>query len=115
VHNPVGFLVRSTMRVARASAVLVTVSAGLLVVREGAAFAQTAGTTQAQPDAVTFGLLGPVGLAAVALGIVGMTAGVVRQRRKARAAAAEAAPVVAMAEATLADEPTRPALTPRRS
>jgi hypothetical protein len=104
------------MRAARASAVLVTVSAGLLVVREGAAFAQTTGTTtQAQPDAVTFGLLGPVGLAAVALGIVGMTAGVVRQRRKARAAAAEAAPVVAMAEATLADEPTRPALTPRRS
>jgi hypothetical protein len=103
------------LRVARASAVLVTVAAGLLVLGGGAAFAQSAGTTAtAEPDAITFGLLGPVGLAAVALGIVGMTAGVFRQRRKARMTAAETVPAAAMAEATLADEPTRPMLTPRR-
>jgi len=68
-------------------------------------------------------VLGPVGLVAVALGIVGMTLGVLRQRRKARAAevaAPVAAPepeapgaVTAMAEAVLADTdntPTRPFL-----
>jgi hypothetical protein len=111
VHNPVGFLVRTTMRVARASAVLVTVPAGLLVLGSGAAFAQSAGTTvHAEPDAVTFGLLGPVGLVAVALGIVGMTAGVFRQRRKARSAAADTAPLPVRAE----EPTTQPVLTPRR-
>lgn len=113
MHNPVGFLVRTTMRVARASAVLVTVPAGLLVLGSGAAFAQSAGTTtNAQPDVVTFGLLGPVGLVAVALGIVGMTAGVFRQRRKARATAADTAPIPVRAEES--SQPTHPVLTPRR-
>lgn len=48
--------------------------------------ASTAGAqllAQAEPNAMTFGLLGPVGLVAIALGVLGMTAGVVRQRRRA--------------------------------
>lgn len=42
---------------------------------------------QAETNAMTFGLLGPVGLIAVVLGVLGMTAGVMRQRRKTRATA----------------------------
>jgi hypothetical protein len=114
VHNPVGFLVRSTMRVVRTS-VLVVVPAGLLVLGAGAASAQEAAdtTVRAEPSAVTFGLLGPVGLVAVALGIVGMTAGVVRQRRKARAAAIAETPTAPIVTPALVKEPiARPALTP---
>lgn len=118
MHNPVGFLVRSTVRVVRTSATVVAVPSGLLVLGAGVASAQEAQTTtvHAEPAAVTFGLLGPVGLVAVALGIVGMTAGVLRQRRKTRAAVVTAEPgaptVAAMAEAVLVEKPTRPALTP---
>ncbi|HJQ47188.1 MAG TPA: hypothetical protein VJ870_12840 [Amycolatopsis sp.] len=60
-------------------------------------------------DAATessFGLLGPVGLVAVLLGIVGMTLGVLRQRRKAQAVEPPADPP--------AGEGTRPSLTPYR-
>lgn len=42
---------------------------------------------QAEPNAMTFGVLGPVGLVAIALGVVGMTAGVLRQRKRAVAKA----------------------------
>jgi hypothetical protein len=96
---------------------VVVVPAGLLVLGAGAASAQgTDLTVHAEPSAVTFGLLGPVGLVAVALGIVGMTAGVLRQRRKVRAAVvpAEATTpnIVAIADSVLSEEPTRPALTP---
>jgi hypothetical protein len=126
VRNPGQTLLRSTLRGFRVAAVVALVPAGLLLAGGGSAFA--AGTTVAQADAnaESFGVLGPVGLVAVALGIVGMTLGVLRQRRKTRAAAAlaEAAPVVpdvpgpvtAMAEAVLADPdvtPTRPFLAPR--
>jgi len=119
VRNPVSFLVRSTMRVVRTSVLTVAVPAGLLVLGAGVASAQeAAGTTvRAEPSAVTFGLLGPVGLVAVALGIVGMTAGVVRQRRKARAAAiaeTPTAPITTLAETAFASEPARPTLTPQR-
>ncbi|WP_020643355.1 hypothetical protein [Amycolatopsis balhimycina] len=122
---------RSTLRGFRAAAVVALVPAGLLLAAGGSAFADVT-TARADSNAETFGVLGPVGLVAVALGIVGMTLGVLRQRRKTRAAAAlapaapivSAAPVVpevpgpvtAMAEAVLADPdtvPTRPFLTPR--
>lgn len=58
-------------------------------------------------DAMSFGLLGPVGLAAVILGIVGMTFGVVRQRRKSAQAPAESV-------AEVPEDVTRPTLTPYR-
>lgn len=53
---------------------------------------------QAETNAMTFGLLGPVGLVAIVLGVFGMTAGVVRQRRKTRAARQTPEPVVAEQE-----------------
>jgi hypothetical protein len=116
VRNPMVFLVRPTVRVVRASVLLVAVPAGLLVLGAGAGFAQGAESTARAETTATFGLLGPVGLAAVALGIVGMAAGVLRQRRKARTAAFAAEPAVtdvaAMAEAVLVDEPTRMASAP---
>ncbi len=66
-----------------------SVTAGVLVtlpVAAGTASAEAAGrVVQAEPNALTFGLLGPVGMVAVALGVVGMAAGVVRQRRRPRA------------------------------
>ncbi|MBE8521640.1 hypothetical protein ILP97_29825 [Amycolatopsis sp. H6(2020)] len=117
---------RSTLRGSRAAVVVALVPAGLLLAG-GSAFAAVTTTAQADSNVEAFGVLGPVGLVAVALGIVGMTLGVLRQRRKARAATAALAdattvvvelpgPVTAMAEAVLADPdvtPTRPFLTPR--
>ncbi|WP_156960680.1 hypothetical protein [Amycolatopsis taiwanensis] len=47
--------------------------------------AQNAPQTDAEIS--SFGLLGPVGLAAVALGVIGMALGVLRQRRKSQVAA----------------------------
>ncbi len=116
MRNPGHLLMRSTLRALR----VVAPVGGLLVVTAGVASAQT--TTVQAETSDSFGVLGPVGLAAVALGIVGMTLGVLRQRRKVRAAeaAAPVAPepqapgaVTAMAEAVLADTdktPTRPFL-----
>jgi hypothetical protein len=124
---------RSTLRGFRAAVVLALVPAGLLLAGGAGAFAAVTTTTtttttaQADSNVEAFGVLGPVGLVAVALGIVGMTLGVLRQRRKTRAATAALAdattvavelpgPVTAMAEAVLADPdgtPTRPFLTPR--
>nr|WP_235999723.1 hypothetical protein [Qaidamihabitans albus] len=69
--------------------------------------AQPGRSVQAEPNAMTFGLLGPVGLAAVVLGVLGMAAGVARQRRRARAAEPAGAEMAAMAEAVLAEEPAR--------
>ncbi|NIJ14094.1 hypothetical protein FHU38_004438 [Saccharomonospora amisosensis] len=90
MRNPVSEQSRPLARVLRGGAALVAVQAlmaFLLVIGAG-----TASAAQAEPNAMTFGLLGPVGLVAVVLGVLGMAAGVVRQRRKARAQ------VVAMAE-----------------
>ncbi|OXM66875.1 hypothetical protein CF165_19045 [Amycolatopsis vastitatis] len=128
MRNPGQTLLRSTLRGFRAAAVVALVPAGLLLAGGGSAFADVT-TVRADANAESFGVLGPVGLVAVALGIVGMTLGVLRQRRKTRAAAALApavpvipvapevpGPVTAMAEAVLADPdtaPTRPFLTPR--
>lgn len=125
MRNPGQTLLRSTLRGFRAAAVVALVPAGLLLAGGGSAFAD-ATTVRADTNAESFGVLGPVGLVAVALGIVGMTLGVLRQRRKTRAAAALAAAttvavevpgaVTAMAEAVLADPdtaPTRPFLAQR--
>ncbi|MFK0243787.1 hypothetical protein ACIQUM_03750 [Amycolatopsis azurea] len=100
---------RSALPAARVAAVI-AIPVALLVA--GAVPASAAEATSRSEMA--FGLLGPVGLIAVALGIVGMAFGVFRQRRKARAAAATPAPaapaqpatphVAAMAEAVLADD-----------
>ncbi|GAB3708548.1 hypothetical protein GCM10027598_13060 [Amycolatopsis oliviviridis] len=101
---------RSALPAVRAASV-VAIPVALLVA--GAVPASAAESTSRSEMA--FGLLGPVGLIAVALGIVGMAFGVFRQRRKARAAAApapapaapaqSAAPhVAAMAEAVLTDD-----------
>ncbi|WP_245901194.1 hypothetical protein [Prauserella shujinwangii] len=99
-------MTRSFARALRAAAALGLVPVALLL---GAGAAHAEQSVQAEPNAMTFGLLGPVGLAAVVLGVVGMAAGVVRQRRKTReeAAAAERvhADVPALAGAVAADEP----------
>ncbi|WP_328606335.1 hypothetical protein OG943_41430 [Amycolatopsis sp. NBC_00345] len=99
---------RYTLRSAR-TATLVAFPAALLLAGSSVAFADD-GVARAETTSAGFGMLGPVGLVAVALGIVGMMLGVLRQRRKARAAAAPA-PV---AEPRVdSEDPTRP-LTPLR-
>lgn len=62
----------------------------LAILATGSGVANAAEAQIATTDAASFGLLGPVGLAAVVLGIVGMALGVVRQRRKAAQAQSEA-------------------------
>ncbi|WAL65031.1 hypothetical protein ORV05_29580 [Amycolatopsis cynarae] len=93
----------------------------------GTGVAAAAETPKAATEAETMslGVLGPVGLAAVILGVVGMALGVLRQRRKAQADSAdsaaapavpEAAPVAASSE--IADLPgaavETPVFTPHR-
>lgn len=115
MRNPVHLLMRSALPAARAAAVTALPVALLVAVGGSASAADT--TSRAESTNMAFGLLGPVGLIAVALGIVGMAFGVLRQRRKARAATVIPAPapaatpdVPAMAEAVLAEEDalTRP-------
>lgn len=121
MRNPGQLLMRSTLRGFRAAVVVALVPVGLLVAGGGIALADVT-TAQADTNTESFGVLGPVGLVAVALGIVGMTLGVLRQCRKTRSAEAAPAapevpdPVTAMAEAVLGEPdvtPTRPFLTQR--
>ncbi|QFU93819.1 hypothetical protein [Amycolatopsis sp. YIM 10] len=98
MRNSLPGLMRSVTRLA---AVAVTLVTGLLWGTLGMANAAAA---RPEPEAMTFGVLGPVGLVAVVLGVLGMAAGVLRQRKKARAAQ--------QPEPVLAEEP---ALTPTRS
>lgn len=84
MHDRKHPLVRLATGVLPVSAVLVTV----LVTGTGVAGAAQ-NTHQIEAEISSFGLLGPVGLAAVALGVIGMALGVLRQRRKAQAAAAQ--------------------------
>ncbi|WP_432849695.1 hypothetical protein ACQPXB_04765 [Amycolatopsis sp. CA-161197] len=104
MRNPGHLLLRSTLHSAR-SATLVVLPAVLLLAGSGTAFADDGVVRAETPSAAGFGFLGPVGLVAVALGIVGMALGVLRQRRKARAATATALPAPEPADA---EEPTRP-------
>lgn len=109
MRNPVHLLMRSSVPAARVAAVIAIPVALLVAGAVPASAAESASRSE-----MAFGLLGPVGLIAVALGIVGMAFGVFRQRRKARAAAVAPAPVAppqpaaphvaAMAEAVLADD-----------
>nr|WP_307832224.1 hypothetical protein [Prauserella cavernicola] len=95
MRNPDSEPVHPAARVLGYAAVLTGVPASLLVAGAGSAAA-----AQAEPNAMTFGLLGPVGLIAVVLGVLGMTAGVLRQRRRTRAEsilAVEPAPIPAEA------------------
>jgi hypothetical protein len=86
----------------RILAVLATVLVAILGTT-ATAFADD-GAVQVETASAAFGMLGPVGLVAVGFGIIGMAFGVVRQRRKARAKAAEAAVAGAGAD----EQPTRP-------
>jgi uncharacterized membrane protein YgdD (TMEM256/DUF423 family) len=99
---------RYTLRSAR-TATLVALPATLLLAGSSVAFADD-GVARAETTSTGFGMLGPVGLVAVALGIVGMTLGVLRQRRKSRAVVAPAPAVDARADT---EDPTRP-LAPLR-
>lgn len=72
-----------TTVVTRVATAALAVAAGL-VSMSGAAFAGT-GQVIAAPSATSFGLLGPVGVVAVGIGVVGMIAGVARRRRQALA------------------------------
>jgi hypothetical protein len=95
-----------------APAVLTLVAAG-----GPAAAAAESGSATAEADLAAFGLLGPVGLAAVVLGIIGMALGVVRQRRKAQAAAKPAATEAALGPAeppAVSVDSDEPTLTPYR-
>nr|WP_246076716.1 hypothetical protein [Amycolatopsis cihanbeyliensis] len=102
----------------RAGAIVTAVPAAVLLAGPGSAVAQGGEPADVAPNEVAFGLLGPVGLVAVALGVVGMALGVLRQRRKARehaAAVVEAGAAAEAAEPTAAEpaaEATRPVLTP---
>lgn len=113
VRNRVHLLKRSVTQVARVAAVMAMVPAALIV-GAGAAVADNSAAAKAEPNTVTFGLLGPVGLVAVVLGVLGMAAGIVRQRKRAAQAAQVPAEPAAVAEAMHMDEPTRPAVAPAR-
>jgi hypothetical protein len=69
-------------------------AAAVLAMSTGVATAAQSAPVESDADIASFGLLGPVGLIAVALGVIGMALGAVRQRRKSQAAA-EIAEVVA--------------------
>lgn len=66
----------------------------------GAGSAGASGSlAQAQPGVTPFGLLGPVGLGAVVLGVLGMAVGLARRRREAATRAAAARQAAAKARA----------------
>lgn len=84
-------IARSVIRAVRGAA-LVAGSAALALIAAPTAFASV---QVAAPSTNTFGLLGPVGLVAVGVGIVGMLAGFARRRREALGRAVAARGVLA--------------------
>lgn len=110
----------------------VTLLAMLAMLATGAGDALAAESPNAatEVETMSFGVLGPVGLAAVILGVVGMVLGVLRQRRKAQQVNADAnavananasgaaAPPASAARSDVAElpefAPEAPALTPHR-
>nr|WP_246256948.1 hypothetical protein [Amycolatopsis anabasis] len=87
----------------------------MLIAGAGVASAEPLTVAQAEPDPVTFGLLGPVGLVAVVLGVLGMALGALRQRRRAQATQQAPEPDVAsIVEPALAEEQTRPSVESAR-
>lgn len=118
MRNPASSAVSAATRCTRAASVL---GGTLLVLLAGAPAALAApGSTQVRADSgVPFGLLGPVGMVAVAIGILGMAAGIIRSRRKAATGTVPApAPVENAAQQALAvdrsEETARPPLVPDR-
>ena len=81
----------------------------LVAVPASATTRQSVPLAQVQTDTVPFGLLGPVGVVAIVIGLVGMVAGTVRHRRRSRAAAE---PEAASELDPVAQQPTRPILAP---
>lgn len=70
---------------------IVTAALGVAAATAGLAAPAFASTGQlAAPSASTFGILGPVGIVAVGVGVVGMIAGLARRRRDALASAVAA-------------------------
>jgi hypothetical protein len=101
VRNPDRTSYRSSVRTLRSSAAVAALTIAALVGGQG-----TAAAVQAEPNAMTFGLLGPVGLIAVVIGVLGMIAGALRQRKKNRLAAAEAESVATVAPVDAIPEPS---------
>lgn len=123
MRNPASHHVRTTpralVRAARVSAGAATTTLAL-VASMSLLFAGTASAeTSSGTSSAALGLLGPVGLGAVVVGVIGMAAGVARSRKKA-AATSSGGPVPPPAAAPgavptprgeggrdLADEPTK--------
>lgn len=126
MRDAVHVLTRGVIRVLRPLA-LVTASVGLLVSAAGTAVGdERIESARGQGNTVSLDVLGPVGLAAVVVGVVGMAAGVLRSRKRARQRMVSEAPrapetdvtsgsgVPAVADAVLAEQSTEPMLAPVR-
>jgi hypothetical protein len=93
-------------RFARHSLLVSVVMLRVLAMGTGIASASQSAPMETDADVMSFGLLGPVGLVAVALGVIGMALGVIRQRRKVSAKPQAATEVVEEpVTAQLPDEP----------
>ncbi|OZM74984.1 hypothetical protein CFN78_01980 [Amycolatopsis antarctica] len=95
-----------------------TFGVALLGMLAGSAPALAADGEYVRASGVPFGILGPVGMVAVAVGVLGMAVGVARSRKKAAAerlaAQAAAERLAAQPRAEYPDDATRPVLTPVR-
>lgn len=93
-------LIKSVASGVLATAMVVTGVFGALLAGAGSASAAPSDAlAQPQTGVAPFGLLGPVGLGAVVLGVLGMAAGLARRRREVAARAAAARRAAARARA----------------